>query len=289
MICEYEKGLPGREIFGDTLCRLWGRTRTAVAAFFLAPCCWADGDDPFFVTYTSQMEDLGELEIETKNVTGKPGGGRRFLGSVLEFEYGSTSWWTTEFYLNGQITANENTVFTGYRWENRFRLLHEKHWINPVLYLEFENVNAADKSLLTVVGHEGIGDLKVPTDKARRELEREIEGKLILDSSFKGWTIAENLIFEKDVRHGPYEFGYAIGLYRAIGGAATNSSFGLQSTSHYLAPVVSWALSHGVMLKFSPNFGLTDTSAGFLMRFGASAEVEDFGGAIAKLFRGRRR
>jgi len=258
------------------------------------------------------MEDPRELEIETKNVTSRPGRGNRFLGGVLEFEYGATSWWTTEFYLDGQTTANENTLFTGYRWENRFRLVPEKHWINPVLYLEYENINGADKSLLTVVGHDGIDDLNEPASEARRETEREIEGKLILDSSFKGWTLAENLIVEKDVRHGPYEFGYAVGLYRPLGGAnragrcnlclskiqagvemygglGTNSSFGLQNTSHYFAPVVSWTLSHGIMLKFSPNFGLTDTSAGFLMRFGASAEVEDFGGAIAKLFRGRRR
>ena len=191
MFTESKKGLPGREICGDTLPRLWGRGLAAMAALFLTPCCLADGYDPFFVTYTSRMEDPRELEIETRNVTGTPGGGNRFLGSVLEFEYGATSWWTTEFYLDGQTTANENTVFTGYRWENRFRLFPEKHWLNPVLYLEFENLNGANKSLLEIVGHDGIDDLNVPTDEARRELERAIEGKLILGSSFKDWTLAD--------------------------------------------------------------------------------------------------
>ena len=105
--------------------------------------------------------------------------------------------------------------------------------------------------------------------------------------------------------------GHAVGLYPPLGGEAipgrcnlcrsnmqaglemygglgTNSSLRLHNTSHYLAPVVSWTLSNGIRLKFSPNFGLTETSAGFLMRFGVSAEVDDFGGAIAKLFHGRR-
>jgi len=54
-------------------------------------------------------------------------------------------WWTTEFYLDGLSTA-ENTLFTGYRWENRFRVLPREHWINPVLYVEFANINGADKT-----------------------------------------------------------------------------------------------------------------------------------------------
>jgi len=51
-----------------------------------------------------------------------------------------------ELYLDGQSTSKESTVFTGYRWENRFRPLLREHWINPVLYVEFENINGADKT-----------------------------------------------------------------------------------------------------------------------------------------------
>jgi hypothetical protein len=249
-----------------------------------------------------------ELEIALKNVAGKPKGGNRFLGSTLEFEYGATSRWTTEFYLDGQTSSNESTVFTGYRWENRFRMLPGEHWINPVLYFEFENINGADKTLLTIVGHEGVADLISPNEKARREKERVLEGKLILGSSFKGWTLAENFIAERDVRRGPYAFGYATGIYRRLsdatsparctlcpsnleagvelyGGLGTSGSFGLQNTSHYIGPALAWTLTRGITLKVSPNFGLTDTSAGFLMRFGVFAEVEDFAGVIQRLFR----
>src|SRR5438046_2714003 len=87
----------------------------------LSPCWSAEG--PFFITYSHQMEEPGNLEIGTKNVTGIPNGGSRFLGSTVEFEYGVKAWWTTEIYLDGQATTGQSTVFTGYRWENRFRLL----------------------------------------------------------------------------------------------------------------------------------------------------------------------
>jgi hypothetical protein len=97
------------------------------------------------------MAEKGELEIALKNVTGKPGEDSRFLGSALEVEYGATSWWTTEFYLDGQSTANQSTFFTGHRWESRFRPSPRVHWINPVLYLEYENINEADRALLEVL------------------------------------------------------------------------------------------------------------------------------------------
>jgi len=34
----------------------------------------------------------------------------------------------------------------GYRWEIRFRPLLREHWIDPVIYIEFENTSA-DKVL----------------------------------------------------------------------------------------------------------------------------------------------
>jgi hypothetical protein len=125
---------------------------------------WA-AEGPFLITYTHQMEEPGNLELTTKNVTGKPPDGNRFLGSALELEYGVKAWWTTEVYLDGQTTARDTTLFSGYRWENRFRILPREHWINPVLYVEFENINGADKSLLEVVNNDGEADLTVLVPK----------------------------------------------------------------------------------------------------------------------------
>jgi hypothetical protein len=267
------------------------------------------GEGPFFVTYSHQMEEPGNLEMTTKDVTGRPGEGNRFLGSALEFEYGVKGWWTTEVYVDGQATGGDSTIFTGYRWENRFRVLPREHWINPVLYVEFENINGADKTLLEVVGMDGKDDLTGLNSEARVEKQREIETKLILGSYYKGWTIAENFIAEKNVSHAPFEFGYAVGVSRPLalaarpercnfcaenfqagvelyGGLGTHADFGLSETSHYLAPTAAWTLANGVRFSVSPTFGLTDTSARFLVRFGASYEIDQFGRAASRLFRG---
>jgi hypothetical protein len=257
------------------------------------------------------MEEPRNLELMTKNVTGKPGDGNRFLGTAAEFEYGATGWWTTELYLDGQATSKENTVFTGFRWENRFRLIPREHWINPVLYVEFEDINGADKALLEVVGHDGASDLAAPTAGVRGEKKRELEAKLILGSHYKGWTIAENIIAEKNLSHAPYEFGYAIGISRPLalaaradrcnfcaenfqvgvemyGGLGNHQDFGLHDTSHYVAPVLAWTLANGTTFHISPGFGTTSTSAGFLLRFGVSYEIAQFGRGVSHLLRGGR-
>ena len=273
----------------------------------LVPPCAKAGEGPFFVTYSHQMEEPGNLEVTTKNITGKPDGGNRFAASALEFEYGLKGWWTTELYLDGQITGGDSTVFTGYRWENRFRLLLHEHWINPVLYTEFENINGADRTVLEVVDNDSNDDLIGLNSASRREKQRELEGKLILGSYFRGWTIAENFIAEKNVRHAPWEFGYAAGVSRPLalearpdrcnfcaenfqagveiyGGLGTHQSFGLLETSHYAAPTVAWTLDNGLMFTISPTFGVSGPSVPFLLRFGTSYEFAQFGRAARRLF-----
>jgi hypothetical protein len=261
----------------------------------LADICRAT-EGPYFVTYTSQMEEPDNLEIENKSVVGEPSSGNRFIGSSLALEYGLTGWWTTEVYFDGQATADESSLFTGYRWENRFRVTRRDHWINPVLYVEFENLNGANKSLLEVVGHDGESDLAFPNRETVHERKREAELKLLLDINVRGWNISENMIVEKNFAHQPWEFGYAAGISRplslaassrvcgicrenfnlgveAYGGLGNHKSFGSASTSQYLAPLIAWAISNGITAKISPGFGLTASSAPFLFRFGISYEL----------------
>ena len=287
------------------------RSISIVVAFVAASSVWG-GEGPFFVTYTHQMEEPGNLEFGTKNVVSRPTGGYRFVGTTAELEYGLKGWWTTEVYLDGQTTGGQGTLFTGYRWENRFRLLLGEHWINPVLYVEFENINGADKSLLEIVNHDGNDDLTEPSADVRFEKKREIEAKLILGSYYKGWTIAENFIAEKNVKHEPFEFGYAVGVSRPLelaarpercnlcaenfqvgveiyGGLGTHEHFGVRGTSHYIAPTVSWALANGTTtFKISPGFGVTENSTGYLIRFGVAYEVAQFGRVARNLFGDRR-
>jgi hypothetical protein len=257
----------------------------------------AAAQENYFVTYTHHMEEPGNLEFATKSVTGFPRSGNAFLGNAIEMEYGVKTWWTSEFYLDSQTTANESSVFTGVRFENRFRPLLQEHWINPVLYAEFEDINSADKALLEVVGHDGISDFLNRND--RSEKEREVELKLILSSNFKGWNVAENMIAEKNIAGEPWEFGYAVAVSRPLslvaspnacrlcrenfalgaemyGGLGDRYSFGLHDTSHYLAPTVAWRLPNGPTFQVSPAAGLNSNSHGFLLRFGVAYEINQF-------------
>jgi hypothetical protein len=256
-------------------------------------------EPPYFITYSQALEEPGNLEFELKGLTASPKDANAFFSPTLELEYGATAWWTTEVYLEGQSTQNESAVFTGYRWENRFRVLPSEHWINPVLYVEYENVNGASKSLLEVVGHDGVADLQESNQVTRSEIKRELEGKLILSSNVKGWNISENIISEKNLKNEPWEFGYAIAASRPLvpvagghsctfcrqnftagaelyGGLATAHDFGLDSTSHYAGPAVNFNLPHGPTLGFSPQFGLNDNSVGVLWRFRVAYEIQQF-------------
>jgi hypothetical protein len=253
---------------------------------------------PYFVTYSQEMEEPGNLDIELFNVVGNPTGGDSFLGSDMEFEYGLKGWWTTEFYLDGQATQNQSTIFTGFRWENRFRPLPREHWINPVLYAEFEDTSA-DKTLREVVGHDGNNDFLVPNWLARMDKERELELKLILGSNVRGWNISENFIAEKNLAGDPWEFGYAVGVSRPLqlaassheclfcrekfqagaemyGGLGDTNGFGTHLTSQYLGPTINWATPKGMTVCFSPQFGLNSYSIPVLFRFSVSYEIQQF-------------
>lgn len=265
-------------------------------------------DRPYFITYNHQMEEPDHLEISVNPVFGRQRGGNDFVGSWTELEYGLKGWWTTELYLDGQSTQHDSTVFTGWRWENRVRPLMREHWINPVLYAEFEDLNGADKTLLEVVGHDQESDHAVPNAEAQRERLHELETKLILSSNFKGWNVSENFIAEKNLGGQPWEFGYAAGFSRPLalaalpepcnlcrenfmagaeiyGGLGTAHGFGLAQTSHYLAPLLSWQLPNGTTFRISPTWGLNSASHRFLIRFGVSYELAGVGHRVRRWFR----
>lgn len=252
---------------------------------------------PYFVTYSQELEEPGNLDIESFNVVGNPKGGNAFMGSDAELEYGVKTWWTTEFYLDGQATANESTIFTGFRWENRVRPWVGEHWINPVLYAELEDTSA-DKTLREVVGHDGNDDMLIPNGIAHMDIEREIELKLILGSNVRGWNISENFITEKNFQNGdPWEFGYALGVSRPLklaasanectfcaekfqagaelyGGLGDTRGFGTSLTSQYFGPTINWTAPNGMTIGMSPQFGLNSYSIPFLFRFSVTYEIE---------------
>jgi hypothetical protein len=257
----------------------------------------AQQEPPYFVTYSSVLEEPGNLEMENQNIAAEPKDVNAFFAPTVEFEYGVTAWWTAEAYLQGQATSKDSAVFTGFRFENRFRPLPRDYWINPVLYVEYEDVSAADKSFLEITGNTSISTLQVPNAALRKEVERSIEGKLILSSNAKGWNFSENMISEKAVNENEsWEFGYAIAATRPLslkgssrpctlcrqnvavgaelfGGLGTRYNFGLKQTEQYAGPTVALNAPNGFTYKFSPEFGLNDNAAGVLWRFGVSYEI----------------
>ena len=263
-------------------------------------------ESPYMVTYDHYLEEPGSLEIEYFSTFGTQRAGNDFHAFWTEFEYGATAWWTTELYLDGQSTFDDSTIFTGFRLENRFRPLQHEHFINPVLYIEYEQISEADKIVKEVEGHDVEADHAVPNAIARQDHDYELEFKLLLSGNFKGWNIAENTIATKNLTGAdPWEFGYAIGTSRPLalkasakpcslcrenfaggiemyGGLGDRYSFGLPDTSHYLAPVAIWNSPSNWAVRVSPGFGLNHNSHRFLLRWGLSREFPGFGATLAR-------
>lgn len=255
-------------------------------------------DRPYFVSYSHDMEDPGEAEIESKMALA--GSTSPFGAMASEFEIGLRSWWTAGFYLDGQVTDEDSAIYTGFRFENRLRPLKGEHAINPVLYFEYESISGADKTLLEIAGHDGESDLDVPNATGRRTHQHEGELRLILSSDAGSWNFAENFIAEKNLGHAPWEFGYAAAVSRPLrapsgntctlcresivagvelyGGAGDTRALTLRDTSHYVAPVIGWNLCKQTRINLSPSFGITSTSKSSIYRIGFVYEFQHLPG-----------
>jgi hypothetical protein len=255
------------------------------------------------------MEEPGSLDVEYFSTLGvQRGPGNNWHAYWLELEYGALAWWTTELYLDGQTTFNDSTLFTGFRWENRFRPFHRDLFINPVFYIEYESLSDADKIIKEVEGHDVAADFSPPNSELRQVWKNELELKLILSKDYRGWNFALNPIAVKNLTSSePWEFGYAIGVSRYLGlkasphrctfcrenfivgaemygGLGDWASPGLHETSHYLAPVMAWNMPSGWSIRVSPGFGLNGNSHHLLMRWGVSYEFSGFGEAMRTFF-----
>jgi hypothetical protein len=170
-----------------------------------------------------------------------------------------------------------------------------EHWINPVLYVEYEDHNHADKSFLEVMDHDAIADLQVSNAELRASVERALEGKLILSSNRNGFNLSENMIAEKGLSNKPWEFGYALGASRALasaasiracrlcrqnfavggeifGGLGTRYDFGFKGTSIYFGPTLAYRAPSSFTVTVGPEFGLNANSAQVLWRMKVAYE-----------------
>jgi hypothetical protein len=282
---------------------------------FGAAVCRAQ-DAPYFVTYDHHLEEAGTLSIETFATMGFPNaaqgpdsaerGERFYAAPYAEIEYGIHDQWTTAVYVEGQGTLGDSALFTGWRWENRFRILKTAHRINPVFYIEYESRNDASRIVKELVG-EG-PDLDVGNSRLRTVRAHELETKLILSSDVRHWNLAGNFTVDKNLsREEGFEFGYAFGFSRPLAeqvakvecrfcrerfvagiefyGALGNTvaGFGLHNTAQYVAPAVSWQVGKRGALHFSTAIGVGREGSRVLLRVGYSHEIPGFGGRDKEL------
>jgi len=267
-------------------------------------------DNPYFVTYDHNMEEKGNLEISTQGTFAMPKHDLPTLvAPLLELEYGWNGWWTSELYIEGSSQMHDSAVFTGWRLENRFKVLQREHWINPVLYFEFEDVNEASHIRKEIVGHDE--PVTESLSLLRQSKAREVEGKLILSSNVHSWNISENFIVEKNTSNSEAtEFGYAVGISRPLatmasgtncklcrenfragvelyGGLGNTEVFGLPNTAQFVAPAIVWQMNAANSFKASSAFGLSGASERLLVRVGYTYEIEGFGHKVRQMFSGR--
>jgi len=189
------------------------------ALLLLTSSAWA-GNDIYFVTYNHHIEK-GETELmimtdftEPAERTGAVG---FYQSNMIELEYGVTGQWATELMLEGFFDFTHKAgKFTGFRLENRYRLYKEKNrGINPVLYMEYEDLDPATRFKMEVSGRE---DDKGDPGELEGKRERILETRLILSRDFGPYNIAFNWINETDTRRGGFtDFGYALGIRRILG------------------------------------------------------------------------
>ena len=181
-------------------------------------------ENPYIVTYDHYLEEPGNLEIEYFSTFGTQRAANNFRAFWMEFEYGATAWWTTELYLDAQTTFGDSTVFTGVRWENRFRPLKYEHFINPVIYVEYEHKSAADKILKEVEGHDVESDYAPSNAVLRNQHGNEIETKLILSGTHKGWNFSENTLAAKNLSK------HSMGIWICLGFESPPRAQGFRKT-----------------------------------------------------------
>lgn len=285
----------------------WGSAMRSIAACIFAMCVLPRGmaqEVPYFVTYDHHLEEPGNLVLETFTTTGIPSGresGQHFyIAPYMEIEYGLTNRLTTSMYWEGQGTAGDSAVFTGWRFETRFRPSLREYKINPVIYLEYESVNDASRINKEVVG-EGV-DLDAANGRLRAVKNHEVEAKLILSSDFGKWNMSENFVVDKNLSRGEgFEFGYAVGVSRWLAkreqmaycrfcsqsfvlgaelyggfGSSLEPQFGLRDTAAYVAPSLSWQVSPNACLRASTAVGIAHETNAVLLRIGYSYEIHAF-------------
>ena len=178
--------------------------------------------------------------------------------------------------------------FTGFRWENRYRIFQEQVPLNPMVYMEYEDLDPATRYKMEVSGW-----VNPPYAEGGGEPDREriLETRLVLSQDFGSLNFSLNWINETDLANAETAFGYALGgmwmihdsqeenehhsheshegskgamgvgleLYGALG---DTQSFGFTPSrqEHYLGPILMYHFSQHWMFHTQLAIGLSKTS-----------------------------
>jgi hypothetical protein len=179
---------------------------------------WA-GNEANFVLYDHHTDEKGETEINVfGDFSNAVGDEPRYAAQLFEIERALTDRWEAALYLEGDKIDGEDYLFGGWRFESRYRLFEYGTFLNPVLYVEYENLDPNHKYLLEVTG-------RTDTPEGPLGTKHEVESKLIVGHDITSkFDVAFNWINETNFDSGRWEFGYALGFNYAIIGEANQEA-----------------------------------------------------------------
>jgi hypothetical protein len=177
------------------------------------------GNEANFVLYDHHTDEKGETEVNVfGDFSNAVGDEPRYSAQLFEIERALTDRWEAALYLEGDKIKDEDYQFGGLRLESRYRLFDYGVFLNPVLYVEYENLNPDHKYLLDVTGRTDMPD-------GPEKWEHEIESKLIVGHDITNkFDVAFNWINETNLDTGRWEFGYAATPATARGGKSKKLS-----------------------------------------------------------------
>ena len=266
------------------------------------------GNGGYFAVYNHHIEK-GEKEIMLMSDYTSPSkanreeGQKNYFSQMLELEWAPTDKFATELMLEGFAEPGGVKRFTGFRWENRYRIFKDDVPLNPMLYTEYEHLSHLTRFKMEVSGwvHP---PYKEKEETGPEKDERIMETRLVLSEDFGGTNVAFNWLNETDLRNTKTDFGYLFGVMHKLGkggheqhGASheghSGGGFRLAAVGvelwgalgdsrkldlapsrqqHYLSPVAMFHLGDDIMFHVSPTIGLSKVSDN-LLRFAVGFEL----------------
>ena len=220
------------------------------------------GNDVYFVTYNHHI-DKGEVELMVMNDYTNPAvfrreddGQRSYFSQMIELEYGVTEQWATELMLESFVEPGTGqSRFTGFRWENRYRLFRDDVPLNPMVYVEYEDLDPRTRYKM-----ETSGWIRPPyrTSGAEPDRERVLETRIVLSQDIGPLNLAFNWINETDLNAGGVTaFGYAMGARYDFNGGHYGHRKGAEPAGHAGQPASPRAMKPTLGLELYGGLGDT--------------------------------